>query len=82
METRTVNTEIIQKCLGLSANLAKLPVRHLWMDYDKEADVLYLSFRKPQRATVTIETDDDVLVRLDGDKIVGMTILNAEARHG
>ncbi|HLC16569.1 MAG TPA: DUF2283 domain-containing protein [Thermodesulfovibrionia bacterium] len=50
-----------------------------WVDYDKEADVLYLSFRKPQRASKTIETDD-ILIRKDGNEIVGITILNASAR--
>jgi uncharacterized protein YuzE len=52
----------------------------LWIDYDREADVLYLNFRKPQRATKTIETDDDILIRKDDDKIVGITILNASSR--
>lgn len=53
MAMQTVNTankEIIDFCLGLSSELAKLPVKHIWVDYDEEADVLYLSFRKPQRA--------------------------------
>ena len=52
----------------------------IWIDYDREADVLYLNFRKPQRATETIETDDDILIRKDDDKIVGITILNASSR--
>ena len=52
----------------------------IWVDYDKEADVLYLSFRKPQRAKNTVETDDDVLIRTDGEQIVGITILNASSR--
>jgi uncharacterized protein YuzE len=46
----------------------------------READVLYLSFRKPQRATKTIETDDDILIRKDNNMIVGITILNASSR--
>ena len=43
----------------------KLPVRNVWIDYDKEADVLYLSFRRPQRAKKTVEAGDDILVRTD-----------------
>ena len=54
--------------------------RKMWIDYDREADVLYISFRKPQRAKETIETDDDVLIRKDGDQIVGVTILHASTR--
>ena len=76
----TVNKEMIDSCLGLSSDLAKLPVKHIWVDYDEEADVLYLSFRKPQRAKKTVERDDDILIRTDGDKIVGITILDASSR--
>jgi len=75
-----VKNEMIQRCLGLSSDLIKLPAKHIWVDYDREADVLYLSFRKPQRARETVETDDDVLMRTDGDQIVGITILNASNR--
>jgi len=76
----TVNKEMIDSCLGLSSELAKLPVKRIWVDYDEEADVLYLSFRKPQRAKKTVERDDDILIRTDGDKIVGITILDASSR--
>jgi uncharacterized protein YuzE len=71
---------MIQTCLALSSDLAKLAVKNIWVDYDKDVDVLYLSFRKPQRAKKTVETDDDVLIRTDGDQIVGITILNASNR--
>ena len=30
-------------------------------DYDEEADVLYISFQKPQQATDTEIVDDDIL---------------------
>uniref|UniRef100_UPI0025C15BFA DUF2283 domain-containing protein n=1 Tax=Desulfonatronospira sp. TaxID=1962951 RepID=UPI0025C15BFA len=55
----------------------QLQEKSVWFDYDQEADVLYISFRKPQRARKTIEIDEDFLIRKDGDKIVGVTILNA-----
>jgi len=71
---------MIQTCLNLTANLIKLPVRNVWIDYDKEADVLYLSFRRPQRAKKTVEAGDDILVRTDKNEIVGITILNASDR--
>lgn len=71
---------IVQTCLRLSAGLTKLSGKHLWIDYDQEADVLYLSFRKPQNATETIEIEEGLLVRTDGDELVGLTIMNARAR--
>ena len=80
METQLAKAEMIQACLKLSPDLAKLSVKNIWVDYDKEADVLYLSFRKPQRARKTIETDQEVLIRTDGELIVGVTILNASSK--
>lgn len=80
MATDAINKEMIDSCLGLSSQLVRLPVKHIWVDYDEEADVLYLSFRKPQRAKKTIETDDDVLIRTDDNQIVGITIMNASNR--
>jgi len=73
-------TDFINKCIEMTSEMVKLPTPHMWLDYDKEADVLYVSFRKPQRATKTIETDDDILIRKDGKEIVGLTILNASTR--
>lgn len=80
MATTLKKEDLIKNCLSLTSNVIKLPLEHMWIDYDKEADVLYLSFRKPQRATKTIETNDDILIRKDGNKIVGITILNASTR--
>jgi len=72
--------DFIGKCMTMASDMVKLPAQHVWLHYDKEADVLYMSFRKPQRATKTIETDDDILIRKDGKDIVGLTILNASTR--
>lgn len=80
MATTLKSEDLIKNCLSPVSKLVKLSLEHVWIDYDREADVLYLSFRKPQRATKTIETDDDILLRKDGNKIVGITILNAAAR--
>lgn len=79
MATRLKRETFIKNCLAIASDIVKLPFEHLWIDYDREADVLYLSFRKPQRATKTIETDD-ILIRKDDDKIVGITILNASSK--
>lgn len=64
----------------MAADMLHLPAKQVWVDYDQEADVLYMSFRKPQNATKTIEMDDDILVRKNGRTIVGLTILNASSR--
>lgn len=73
--------QLVGKCTAIVRDMLKLPARSVWIDYDEQADVLYMSFRKPQRATKTIEVSDDVLVRKDGRTIVGITIMNARTRQ-
>jgi uncharacterized protein YuzE len=58
------------------------PGQHLWSSYDREADTLYINFRKPSRATDSELTDDDIIVRYDGDEVIGITILHASQREG
>ena len=80
MITSAGQEKIIESCLRLCSELTKFNKPHLWVDYDQEADVLYLSFRKPQKAKKTIEMENDILVRTDGGDIVGITIMNASTR--
>lgn len=37
---------------GLISHIIKMPETKMWIDYDKEADVLYLSFKRPQHAGI------------------------------
>ena len=60
--------------------LLKLPMERLWVDHDKEADVLYISFRRPQQATDTTATDEGILLRYRGKELVGITVLEASSR--
>jgi len=48
----------------------------MWLDYDKGADVLYISFQKPQNANDS-EIQGDVILHFRNSKMVGVTILNA-----
>jgi uncharacterized protein YuzE len=56
------------------------PQRFLWSSYDKEADVLYINFKKPSRATDSEMREDDVIVRYDGEEVIGLTILHLSKR--
>lgn len=66
--------------LGLARQLAHFPASKLWLDHDAEADVLYISLRRPQRATETVETDDGVLLHYRNKELVGITVLEASKR--
>jgi len=41
----------LKDVFALVSHLIKLPETKMWIDYDREADVLYISFKRPQRAT-------------------------------
>ena len=56
------------------------PNRALWSTCDAEADVLYINFKKPSTATDSELTDDDVIIRYEGDEVVGLTVLHASRR--
>ncbi len=60
--------------------LTRFPSRRFWVDYDAEADVLYISLERPQRATDSEMTDDGVLLRYRDQRLVGVTILDASRR--
>ncbi|MCC6298431.1 MAG: DUF2283 domain-containing protein [Anaerolineales bacterium] len=49
--------------------------------HDEEADVLYLNFKNPNRADDSELLDNDVLVRYEGEEVVGMTVMNASKRR-
>ncbi len=66
--------------LRLVPILRGVPGGNLWSSYDAEADVLYVNFREAAGATDSELTDGDVIIRYDGDEIVGLTILHASTR--
>ena len=64
--------------MALAGLVSRLPAKKLWLDYDDEADVLYVSLRRRQKATETVElVEDGVLLRYRNDELVGITVLDA-----
>lgn len=51
---------------------------HVWIDLDEVADVLYISFRKPQQAKDSV-MEDNIVYHYDGEQLVGVTIIGARA---
>lgn len=54
--------------------------KNVWTNYDQEADVLYMHFKKPNRADYSEMTEDDMIIRYEKDEIIGVTVLNASKR--
>jgi uncharacterized protein YuzE len=67
--------------LSLIATLRETAGGYVWTSYDEEAEVLYVNFKKPAVATNSELRDDDVIVRYEGDEVIGLTILHASKRQ-
>jgi hypothetical protein len=77
MATGTITLE--KATQGLPELLAVSP--HIWVDYDESADVLYLSFRRPQQATDSV-LEGHVVYHYDGEELVGATFIGFRAGWG
>lgn len=72
--------EDIAEYLDIVQTVLHTPHQYLWSSYDMDADVLYINFKKPANATDSELTDDDVIIRYEGDEVIGLTILHASKR--
>ncbi len=70
----------VEEIVRLTPQLLRVPYKRIWYSYDEEADVLYLSFKKPSHADDSELTDDDILIRYEKGEIVGITVLHASKR--
>ena len=77
---KTLNSALMQVIAQAVPLLVAFPTTHFWVDYDREADVLYISFERPQKATDTEMTDDGLLLRYRHKQLVGITVLEASTR--
>jgi uncharacterized protein YuzE len=66
----------IQKISEIVPYILSMPSKMMWIDYDEEADVLYINFEKPQKATES-KMINDIIMHYRKDDIVGITVLNA-----
>ncbi len=67
----------IDNVMAFVPQALQLHQKNIWLSDDEEADVLYLNFKKPSRADDSELLDSDVIVRYEGEEVVGMTIMNA-----
>ncbi|GAB5046007.1 DUF2283 domain-containing protein [Thermodesulfovibrio sp. TK110] len=67
----------IIEILNLIPSLLQTSFKKIWIDYDEEVDVLYISFQKPQQANDSI-MEGEIVYHYRNDELVGVTILNAK----
>lgn len=70
----------IQEYLKLIPAVNRSPQHAVWLTYDAEADTLYVNYKKPSHATDSEMTDDDIIVRYEGETVIGFTVLHASKR--
>ncbi len=70
----------VRKILNIVPQMVDIPYMRIWSSYDKEADVLYLNFKKPSHADDSELTEDNIIIRYEKGEVVGITILNASKR--
>jgi uncharacterized protein YuzE len=73
-------TQTLKHVYKLIPHIINLPPKKMWLDYDKDADVFYINFKKPQRATDSEMLENGVLLRYRGTELVGITIMEASKR--
>ncbi len=70
---------ILNQIQPLIPQILALSKKHssLSLDFDKQADVLYVSFENPQLATDTEIVNAHLLLRRRRQQLVGLTIMHA-----
>jgi len=70
--------QAIDEISGALPHLIRLPQGRAWIDYDEEADVLYVGLKRPQKATDTkFLADKGILLRYRNKELVGVTVFDA-----
>jgi len=81
MAKRIAAAKAVEDISGALPYLIRLPAGRAWVDYDQKADVLYISLKRPQKATDTeVLEDKGILLRYKGKELVGITVLDASKR--
>ena len=78
MAKRSAVAQAINDISDALPHLIRLPQGKAWIDYDEEADVLYVGLKRPQKATDTkFLADQGILLRYRDKELVGVTVLDA-----
>jgi len=73
MAKRTAVAKTLDNISEAVPHLIRLPDRKAWIDYDEDADVLYISLKRPQKATDTkVLSDKGILLRYRNKDLVGV----------
>jgi len=77
---KTLKKEVLAEIFKATPHILRFPTTKMWIDYDQETDVLYVSFKRPQKATDSEMLENGIISRYRNDELVGVTILEASTR--
>lgn len=75
-----IEEKSINHLLQAASHLIRLPQKHMWLDYDEQADVLYIHFEENPSSNHSDMREDGIILDYNEKKLVGMTILDASQR--
>lgn len=64
----------VERIIPLAHELVDSSHENRWISYDREADVLYISLRRPNHADDAEYRDDGIVVRSNEGEVIGYTI--------
>ncbi|MBM4048546.1 MAG: DUF2283 domain-containing protein [Planctomycetes bacterium] len=80
MAREVLERSSLNSLLKVVSHLVKLPKRRMWLDYDTDADVVYLHFQEKPGSTHSEMLDNGIIMDYRGSRLVGLTILEASQR--
>ncbi len=72
---------VVDEVRRLVPGIVRLP-RVFESSYDEEADVLYITFERGVPSDYSDLTDDDIVLRYKGSRLISVTVLHASKRQG
>lgn len=80
MAVKMLEEKSIHHLLKATTHLIQLPQKHMWLDYDEGADVLYVHFTETPSSNHSEMRDDGIILDYSEKELVGLTILDASQR--
>mgnify|MGYP000061765695 CR=1 FL=1 len=80
MAINMIEEKSINHLLKATSHLIRLPQKHMWLDYDEGADVLYVHFEETPSSNHSEMRDDGIILDYREKELVGLTILDASQR--
>lgn len=80
MAKEVLEEKSLDHLLKAASHLVQLPKSRMRLDYDEEADVLYIHFQDEPGSTHSEMLENGVILDYKGNVLVGVTILEASKR--